>query len=94
MSDDSMFAPLAHGFDRRFDAQDRNIEIYKHLVLSNLSIAAPCEKNESSEVWGIIIFIKPGQRVKLNGSQAVNVHKLLTIRYLRTVHVHGVNVFQ
>jgi len=39
--------------------------------------------NESSEVCGII---KPGQRVKLNRSQAVNVHnfhKLLTIRYLR-----------
>jgi len=36
--------------------------------------------NESSEVVGII---KPGRRVKLNSSQAVNVHKLLTIRYLR-----------
>jgi len=36
--------------------------------------------NESSEVCGII---KPGRRVKLNRSQAVNVHKLLTIRYLR-----------
>jgi len=36
--------------------------------------------NESSEVCGII---KTGRRVKLNSSQAVNVHKLLTIRYLR-----------
>jgi len=34
---------------------------------------------KSSEVCGII---KPGRRVKLNRSQAVNVHKLLTIRYL------------
>jgi len=36
--------------------------------------------NESSEVCGII---KPGQGVQLNRSQAVNVNKLLTIRYLR-----------
>jgi len=35
--------------------------------------------NESSEVCGII---KPGRRVKLHRSQAVNVHNLLTIRYL------------
>jgi len=35
--------------------------------------------SESSEVCGII---KPGIRFKLNRSQAVNVHKLLTIRYL------------
>jgi len=35
--------------------------------------------NESSEVCG---SIKPGRRVKLKRSQAVNVHKLLTIRYL------------
>jgi len=35
--------------------------------------------NESSEVCGII---KPGRRVKLNRSQASNVDKLLTIRYL------------
>jgi len=35
--------------------------------------------NESPEVCGIL---KPGQRVKLNRSLAVNVHKLLTIRYL------------
>jgi len=34
--------------------------------------------NESSEVCRTI---KPGRRVKLNWSQAVNVHKLLTIRY-------------
>jgi len=37
--------------------------------------------NESSEVYGTI---KPGRRVELNRSQAVNAHKLLTIRYLRT----------
>jgi len=36
--------------------------------------------NESSDVCGII---KPGQRVKLIRSQAINVHKLLTIRYMR-----------
>jgi len=45
---------------------------------------------ESSEVCGII---KPGRRVKLNRSQAVNVHKLLTIRYLRTgrdIHVQNI----
>jgi len=36
--------------------------------------------NESSEVCGII---KPGQTVKLSRSETVNVHKLLTIRYLR-----------
>jgi len=36
--------------------------------------------NESSEVYGII---KSGRRVKLNRSLAVNVHKLLTIRYSR-----------
>jgi len=41
----------------------------------------PQANNESSEVCGII---KPGQRIKLNRSQAVNVHKLLTIRYLPT----------
>jgi len=35
--------------------------------------------NESSEVCGTI---KPGQSVELNRSQAVEVHKLLTIRYL------------
>jgi len=35
--------------------------------------------NESSEVFAII---KPGRRVKLNRSQAENVHKLLTMRYL------------
>jgi len=35
--------------------------------------------NESSEVSNEST-IKPGQRVKLNRSQAVNVHKLLTIR--------------
>jgi len=37
--------------------------------------------NESSEVCGII---KPGRRVKLKSSQAVNVHKLLKIRYLHS----------
>jgi len=36
--------------------------------------------NESAEVCGII---KPGWRVRLNRSMAVNVHKLLTIRYLQ-----------
>jgi len=35
--------------------------------------------NESSEVCGNIM---PGQRVKLNRSQAINIHKLLTIRNL------------
>jgi len=40
--------------------------------------------NELSEVGG---NIKSGHRVKLNRSQAVNVHKLLTIRYLRPVSV-------
>jgi len=35
--------------------------------------------NESSELCGII---KSGRRVKLNRSQALNVHKLLTIGYL------------
>jgi len=38
--------------------------------------------NESSEVCGII---KHGRRVKLNRSQAVNVHKMLKIRYLRCI---------
>jgi len=43
--------------------------------------------NESSEVCGII---KPGRSVKLNRSQAVNVHKLLTVRYLLArVRVHN-----
>jgi len=37
--------------------------------------------NESTEVWDII---KPGRWVKLNRSQVVNFHKLLTIRYLHT----------
>jgi len=37
--------------------------------------------NKSSEVCDII---KPGRRVKLNRSQAVNVHKLMIIRYLPT----------
>jgi len=36
--------------------------------------------NESSEVCGII---KPVPRVKFNRAQAVNVYKLLTIRYLQ-----------
>jgi len=40
---------------------------------------APAANNESSEVCYII---KPGRRVKLNRSKVVNVHKLLTIRYL------------
>jgi len=35
----------------------------------------PPANNESSEVCGII---KPGRRVKLNRSQAKNVHRLLT----------------
>jgi len=38
----------------------------------------PAANNESSEVSGII---KPGRKVKLIRSQAVNVHKLLTICY-------------
>jgi len=38
--------------------------------------------NESSEVCGMIKAGRRGRRVKLNRSQAVNVHKLLTIRYL------------
>jgi len=38
------------------------------------------QTNESSEVFDII---QPGRRVKLNRSQAVNVHKRLTIRYLQ-----------
>jgi len=45
----------------------------------------PSANNESSEVCG---HIKPGQRVKLNRSQAVNVHKLLTIRYLHTAPIN------
>jgi len=45
----------------------------------------PPANNESSEVCGII---KPSQRVKLNRSQAVNVHKLLTIRYLLPANSH------
>jgi len=45
----------------------------------NINIARRAN-NESSEICGII---KPGRRVKLNRSQAVNVHKLLTIRFLR-----------
>jgi len=40
---------------------------------------SPAANNESSEVCGII---KPGRRVRLNKSQAVNVHKPLTISYL------------
>jgi len=35
--------------------------------------------NELSEVCGII---KPGRRVKIHRSEAVNVHKLLTIHNL------------
>jgi len=35
--------------------------------------------NESSEVCGII---NPGQKVKMNRSQALNVHQLLTIRFV------------
>jgi len=40
--------------------------------------------NESSEVC---VSSKPGRRVKLNRSQAVNVNKLLTIRYLQTAGI-------
>jgi len=38
---------------------------------------------ESSEVREIVT--KPGRRVKLNRSQALNIHKLLTIRYVPAV---------
>jgi len=48
-------------------------------VMLSPSLSLPLANNESSEVCGII---KPGRRVKLNRSQAVNVHQLLTIRYL------------
>jgi len=41
-------------------------------------------KNESSKVCAII---KPGRRVKLNRSQAVNIYKLLTIRYVHAGRV-------
>jgi len=47
-----------------------------YLVAIKKQIGLPVANNESSEVWGTI---KPGQRVKLNRSQAVNVHKLLTL---------------
>jgi len=46
--------------------------------------------NESSEVCGII---KPGRRVKLNRLQAVNVHKLLTIRSLGIRGSHRMTAF-
>jgi len=48
-----------------------------------LGLEGQVANDESSEVCSII---KAGRRVKLglNRSQAVNVHKLLTIRYLRT----------
>jgi len=71
------------------------IKIIHYVLLSNLESSnmypiltrycrfhasnAPVANKESSEVCGIIM---PGRRVKLNRSQAVNVHKLLTIRYL------------
>jgi len=47
-------------------------------TVNNCKASRPA-KNELSEVCGII---KPGRRDKLNRSQAVNVHKLLNIRYL------------
>jgi len=50
-------------------------------VQNSLQLPRPRANNESSEVCGIN---KPGRRVKLNGSQAVNAHKLLMIRYLPT----------
>jgi len=52
--------------------------------LSATAARPPQANNESSEVCGII---KPGRRVKLNRSQAVYVHTLLTIRYLPTAMV-------
>jgi len=54
------------------------------------SVTALWANNESSEVCSIM---KPGRRVKLKGSQAVNVHKLLTIRYLRTGASTRINRF-
>jgi len=43
----------------------------------------PDANNESSEVCGIIKPGRRGRRFELNRSQAVHVHKLLTIHYLR-----------
>jgi len=61
-------------------AARNNIEGKLLVFLFNISFAnCPDANNESSEVFDII---KPGRRVKLKRSQAVNVHKLLTIRYL------------
>jgi len=50
----------------------------------------PSANNESSEVCGII---NPGQSFKLNRSQAVNFHKLLTIRFLQTVNGPSLSEF-
>jgi len=47
-------------------------------------VQAPLANNKSSEVCDII---KPGRKYLLNRPQAVNVHKLLTIRYLCTAAV-------
>jgi len=58
----------------RRDLNPQLVSLSMHSIASTSSAA----NNESSEVCGVI---KPGRRVKLNSSQAVNVHKLLSIRY-------------
>jgi len=54
------------------------------ILLTPASDRDPINKTRwrtNNEVCGII---KPGRRVELNRSQAVNVHKLLTIHYFPT----------
>jgi len=58
-------------------AQNQSLQVLRVCILKGGQRGA---NNKSSEVCGII---KPDRRVKLNRSQAVNVHKLLTIRNLR-----------
>jgi len=53
-------------------------------------MASQGANNESSEVC---VNIKHGRKVKLNRSQIVNVHKLLTIRYLQPGSIVYAKIF-
>jgi len=55
-----------------------NVQMNIYIYISLPDVSWREANNDSSEVCGII---KPARMVKLNRSQ-VNVHKLLTIRYL------------
>jgi len=75
---DLIFAPRAHSHP-----YPRHAQQFLTAQITSIEATLLAANNESSEVCGII---KPGQRVKLNRSQALNVNKLLTIRYLPAGH--------